>query len=125
MAAAKALKKVWEPLQVRQVKFKNRIVKTPQDMNFADFADGTITQDYVDFYGSLARGGVGAIIVEQSIVDPEGYREGSIAVFDDRFIPGMTRLAAAAHQYDCPIIMQLNHLGPNAFFPPNGKHLGL
>jgi 2,4-dienoyl-CoA reductase-like NADH-dependent reductase (Old Yellow Enzyme family) len=93
MAGARALKKVLEPMQIRGVKFRNRIVKTPQDMNFADFEDGTITQNYIDFYGALARGGVGGIIVEQSLVDSEGYREGSIAVFDDRFIPGMTKLA--------------------------------
>jgi len=122
MAGAPGLKKVFQPMQIKNVKFKNRIVKTPQDMNFADFEDGTITQNYIDFYGALARGGVGGIIVEQSIVDPEGYREGTIAVYDDRFLPGMTRLAAAAHEYDCPIILQINHLGPNAFFPPNGKH---
>jgi 2,4-dienoyl-CoA reductase (NADPH2) len=122
MTGARALKKVLEPMQIRGVKFRNRIVKTPQDMNFADFEDGTITQNYIDFYGALARGGVGGIIVEQSLVDSEGYREGSIAVFDDRFIPGMTKLAAAVHAYGCPVIMQINHLGPNAFFPPNGKH---
>ncbi len=122
MAGMPALKMVFEPMQIRGVKFRNRIVKSPQDMNFADFEDGTITQNYIDFYGALARGGVGGIIVEQSIVDPEGYREGTIAVFDDRFIPGMTRLAAAVHEHGCPVIMQINHLGPNAFFPPNGKH---
>lgn len=122
MASAPGLKRVFEPMQIKNVKFKNRIVKTPQDMNFADFEDGTITQNYIDFYGALARGGVGGIIVEQSIVDPEGYREGSIAVFDDKALPGMTKLAEAAHEYDCPIILQINHLGPNAFFPPNGKH---
>jgi 2,4-dienoyl-CoA reductase (NADPH2) len=124
MAKAPGPKRLFTPMQVRNVTFRNRIVKTPQDMNFADFEDGTITQNYLDFYGELARGGVGAIIVEQSIVDPEGYREGTIAVFDDRFIPGMAKLADAVHQHGCPVIMQLNHLGPNAFFPPNGKHPG-
>ncbi|MFH0914875.1 MAG: NAD(P)/FAD-dependent oxidoreductase [bacterium] len=122
MASSPGLTRVFQPMQIRNVTFKNRIVKTPQDMNFADFEDGAITQDYLDFYGGLARGGVGGIIVEQSIVDPEGHREGTIAVFDDKFIPGMARLAQAAHDHDCPIILQINHLGPNAFFPPNGKH---
>ncbi|MFH1833808.1 MAG: NADH:flavin oxidoreductase, partial [bacterium] len=122
MASASGLNSIFRPMQIKSVEFKNRIVKTPQDMNFADFEDGTITQNSVDFYGALARGGVGGIIVEQSIVDPEGYREGTIAVFDDRFIPGLARLTEAVHEHDCPIVMQINHLGPNAFFPPNGKH---
>ena len=123
MAGAAGLKHVFEPMKIRQTVFKNRFVKTPQDMNFADFGDGTATQDSVDFYGALARGGVGGIIVEQTIVDPDGWREGTLAVFDDKHIPGLAKIAAAAHEYDCPIVLQLNHLGPNAFFPPNGKHL--
>jgi 2,4-dienoyl-CoA reductase-like NADH-dependent reductase (Old Yellow Enzyme family)/thioredoxin reductase len=124
MAGVPDLKKVFEPMQIRGKQFRNRIVKTPQDMNFADFEDGTITQNYIDFYGALAAGGVGGIIVEQSIVDAEGWREGTIGVFDDGCIPGLTRLAGAVHEHGCPIILQINHLGPNAFFPPNGKHPG-
>ena len=116
------LKNVFEPMTIRGKQFRNRIVKTPQDMNFADFQDGTITRDYIDFYGTLAAGGVGGVIVEQSIVDAEGWREGTIGVFDDGCIPGLTRLAEAVHKSGCPIILQINHLGPNAFFPPNGKH---
>ncbi len=117
-----ALRRVFEPMEIRSKRFRNRIVKTPQDMNFADFEDGTITQNSIDFYGSLAAGGVGGIIVEQSIVDREGWREGTIGVFDDGCIPGLTRLAQVVHERGCPIILQINHLGPNAFFPPNGKH---
>ena len=125
MAGGPSLKMVFQPMQIKNVKFKNRIVKTPQDMNFADFEDGTITQNYIDFYGALARGGVGGIIVEQSIVDPEGYREGTIAVFDDKFLPGMTKLAEAVHRYDCPIILQINHLGPERVLPSERKAPGL
>ena len=124
MTKASGRKRLSAPMQIRNATFRNRIVKSPQDMNFADFEDGTITQNYIDFYGELARGGVGGIIIEQSIVDEEGYREGTVAVFDDRFIPGMVRLTKAVHEHGCPVIMQLNHLGPNAFFPPNGKHPG-
>ncbi len=123
MADVKGFEKLFEPMQIRGVKFRNRLVKTPQDMNFADFTDGTVTQDSVDFYGALAKGGVGGIIVEQTIVDEEGYREGSLAIFHDRFIPGLARIADAAHKHGCPIILQINHLGPNAYFPPNGQHL--
>ena len=122
MSEARTLKRVFEPLQIRHATFRNRMVKSPQDMNLADFADGSITQDLIDFYGALARGGVGGIIVEQSIVDAAGHRDGTIAVFDDKFLPGLTSLAAAAHAHGCPIVMQINHLGPFAFFPPNGRH---
>jgi 2,4-dienoyl-CoA reductase (NADPH2) len=123
MMSGSGLKRVFEPMEIRGRRFRNRIVKTPQDMNFADFEDGTVTQNSIDFYGALAAGGVGGIIVEQSIVDADGWREGTLGVFDDRHIPGLGRLADAAHQNGCPIVLQINHLGPNAFFPPNGRHL--
>jgi 2,4-dienoyl-CoA reductase-like NADH-dependent reductase (Old Yellow Enzyme family) len=90
------------------LRFRQRIVKTPQDMNLADLEDGTITRNSIDFYGSLAAGGVRGIIVEQSIVDREGWREGTIGAFDDGCIPGLSRLAQAVHEHGCPIILQIN-----------------
>jgi NADPH2 dehydrogenase len=96
-------KRVYEPWQIKNVKFRNRMLKTPQDMNMADFKDGSITQDLLDFYGALARGGIGGIITEQCMVDaPLGSRDGCINVHDDSMLPGMTALAEAAHKYGCP-----------------------
>jgi 2,4-dienoyl-CoA reductase (NADPH2) len=116
--------RVYEPWQIKNVKFKNRMLKTPQDMNMADFKDGSITQELVDFYESIARGGIGGIITEQCMVDaPQGSRDGCVNVHEDSMLPGMTALAEAAHRRGCPIIMQINHLGPNAMFPPYPGHL--
>jgi 2,4-dienoyl-CoA reductase-like NADH-dependent reductase (Old Yellow Enzyme family) len=117
-------KRVYEPWQIKNVKFKNRMLKTPQDMNMADFGDGSITPELVAFYRGIARGGIGGIITEQCMVDaPQGSRDGCVNVHDDSMLPGMEALAEAAHEYDCPIIMQINHLGPNAMFPPYPGHL--
>jgi 2,4-dienoyl-CoA reductase (NADPH2) len=117
-------KRVYEPWQIKNVKFKNRMLKTPQDMNMADFRDGSITQQLVDFYESIAKGGIGGIITEQCMVDaPQGSRDGCVNVHDDSMIPGMAAMAAAAHKHGCPIIMQINHLGGNAMFPPYPGHV--
>ena len=59
-------KRVYEPWQIKNVKFKNRMLKTPQDMNMADFKDGSITQELVAFYEALARGGIGGIITSSA-----------------------------------------------------------
>ena len=112
-------KRVFEPWQIKNVKFKSRMLKTPQDMNMADFKDGSITQELVDFYEAIARGGIGGIITEQCMVEARyGSRRGCVNVHDDSMLPGMIAVAEAAHKYDCPIIMQINHLGGNAEFPP-------
>ena len=123
MTGTQKYKKAFEPWQIKNVKFKNRMLKTPQDMNMADFKDGSITQQLLDFYESIAKGGIGGIITEQCMVDaPQGSRDGCVNVHDDSMLPGMTALAAVAHKYDCPIIMQINHLGANAMFPPYPGH---
>jgi 2,4-dienoyl-CoA reductase (NADPH2) len=117
-------KRVYEPWQIKNVTFKNRMLKTPQDMNMADFKDGSITQQLLDFYESIAKGGIGGIITEQCMVDaPQGSRDGCVNVHDDSMLPGMKALAEVAHKYDCPIIMQINHLGGNAMFPPYPGHV--
>ena len=124
MSGAHTYKRVFEPWQIKNVKFKNRMLKTPQDMNMADFKDGSITQELLDFYEAIARGGIGGIITEQCMVDfPQGGRDGCVNVHDDSMLPGMTALAGVVHKYDCPIIMQINHLGGNAMFPPYPGHL--
>ena len=125
MARTPQYKRVYEPWQIKNVKFKNRMLKTPQDMNMADFVDGSITQELLDFYEAIARGGMGGIIVEQSAVEvPLGTRDGMINIAEDAMLPGLTKLAEVAHKYDCPIILQMNHLGPNAQFPPRPRHAG-
>jgi 2,4-dienoyl-CoA reductase (NADPH2) len=117
-------KRVYEPWQIKNVKFKNHMLKTPQDMNMSDFKDGSVTQDLIDFYGAIARGGLGGIITEQiCFPDPQGTRDGTISIASDAMIPGLSAIAEAAHKYDCPIIMQINHLGPNAQFPPYPGHI--
>jgi 2,4-dienoyl-CoA reductase (NADPH2) len=117
-------KRVFQPWQIKNVGFKNHMLKTPQDMNMADFKDGSITQQLLDFYESIAKGGIGGIITEQCMVDaPQGSRDGCVNVHDDSMLPGMIALAEVVHKYDCPIIMQINHLGGNAMFPPYPGHV--
>ncbi|MFH1651987.1 MAG: FAD-dependent oxidoreductase [Chloroflexota bacterium] len=105
-------RKLLEPLQINSILFRNRMVKTPQDMAYAE-KDGRITQKNLDFYESIALGGIGAIILEHSFIDSgAGSRPFMISVADDSMLPGLTKLAEVIHRYGCPVIQQLNHLGP-------------
>ncbi len=117
-------KRVFEPWQIKGVRFKNRMLKTPQDMKWAG-KDGCVSQDHLDYYEALARGGVGGIITDMTgIADPQGTVPGSISAASDAMLPGLTALAAAAHKHDCPIILQLVHCGANAQFPPRPGNEG-
>ena len=117
-------KRVFEPWQIKGVRFKNRMLKTPQDMKWAG-KDGRVSQDHLDYYEALARGGIGGIITDMTgIADPQGTVPGSISAASDAMLPGLTALAAAAHKHDCPIILQLVHCGANAQFPPRPGNEG-
>jgi 2,4-dienoyl-CoA reductase (NADPH2) len=112
MSNKTAFKKLLQPLQIKQVRFRNRLVKTPTDLGFAN-PDGTVSQRTLNFYEALARGGVGAIIGEHAYVDSRlSFRDLMISVADDKVIPGLTKLTEVVHKHGCPIIQQINHLGP-------------
>ena len=66
------------------------------------------------FYESIARGGVGLLIVESPTIDypvgarwPQRYR-----IDDDKYIPGLAELVQVIHKHGCPTFMQMNHDGP-------------
>ncbi len=108
----KLFKNLFEPLQIKHVKFRNRLVKPAQRLCYAD-SDGMVGQRNLDFYETIARGGVGAIIVEHAYVDfPLGKKDTQISIADDRFIPSLAALAEVIHKHGCPVIQQISHAGP-------------
>jgi 2,4-dienoyl-CoA reductase-like NADH-dependent reductase (Old Yellow Enzyme family) len=69
------------------------------DQNSCD--DGAITDLNIAHYEARARGGVGLLILETSAVAwPIGATSlHQPALSDDRFIPGLSRLADAVHHH--------------------------
>ena len=66
------------------------------------------------YYGSIARGGVGLLIVESATIDwPYGRRwRERFRIDDDRYIKGLSELTKIIHGYGCPAFIQLVHEGP-------------
>jgi 2,4-dienoyl-CoA reductase (NADPH2) len=105
---------LFEPLQLNpKITLKNRIIKTAQWFIYPE-ADGSVSDRLVNFYKSIAAGLPGQITVEESICEyPLGAsNQPHIRLDDDRFIPGLSRLAAAIHAYDVPAVVQITHAGP-------------
>ncbi len=115
----------FEPLS-RIIKFgcvtaRNRVVMAPMVTNFAG-PDDEVTDRQVAYYAERARGGAGTIIVEASPIR-RNVRISSrqVGSYDDRQIPGLTRLAQAIKSNGAAAILQLNHGGPKAMPGPGGE----
>lgn len=79
--------------------------------NFADIGGG-VTQAMVNYYTERARGGAGMIILENSGISPNG-RNGAVQLRCDVLsnVPGLGRIADAAHYFGAKAIIQLQHAG--------------
>jgi len=121
--------KLLEPGRIGSVKTRNRIVKTGAGVFMWHESETRMNGAVLAFYESLARGGVGLLIVESPAIDyPSGVRwRERYRIDDDKYIKGLSELTAIIHKYGCPTFMQMNHDGPwqsNPFPDPDPPFKG-
>jgi dimethylglycine catabolism A len=99
------------PGYIGAVEIKNRIIMAPMTTRLAD-ADGFVTDSGIDYYMARVRGGVGLITVEMASPTRAGrHRRRELGIYDDCFLPGLTRLTAAIHAGGAKASIQLGHGG--------------
>jgi 2,4-dienoyl-CoA reductase-like NADH-dependent reductase (Old Yellow Enzyme family) len=99
------------PARIGPVEIKNRIVMPPMTTRTAD-AEGFVTDDSVAYYMARVRGGTGLITVEMASPERCGrHRRHEVGIYDDRFLPGLTRLVAEIHRGGAKASIQLGHGG--------------
>jgi 2,4-dienoyl-CoA reductase (NADPH2) len=108
------LKKLFEPMYIGNIKFKNRLFKPASGSRMMFENDGFVNRKGMAWYEALAKGGVGCVIVESPAIDePLSLKKpGDFRIDDDKYIPGLKELVDVIHKYDCPAILQLYHAGP-------------
>jgi dimethylglycine catabolism A len=99
------------PARIGPVEIKNRIVMPPMTTRTAD-AEGYVTHDSVAYYMARVRGGTGLITVEMASPEKCGrHRRHEVGIYDDRFVPGLTRLVGEIHRGGAKASIQLGHGG--------------
>lgn len=89
---------------------KNRVVIPPMTIQ-SSLEDGSVSRDDL-FYAGLRAGGVGMFISPVANVTDNGKGfEGELSVADDRFIPGLAKLAATMKKGGTKAILQIFHAG--------------
>lgn len=107
--------KLFEPLTIKNVTFKNRIVMAPMCMYESDGEDGRVTDWHRIHYPSRAVGGSGLIMLEATAVQPQGRISArDLGIWEDSHVEGLTELVRLIKISGAKTAIQLAHAGRKA-----------
>jgi 2,4-dienoyl-CoA reductase (NADPH2) len=104
---------IFSPGRIGKLITKNRIKYASTETNF-NTRDGFVTDQEVAYMEAQARGGAGIVTTQGAYTDPKGEGKGYVGmmgIWDDRYIPGLKRIAEVIHKYDALACLQLMHCG--------------
>jgi 2,4-dienoyl-CoA reductase-like NADH-dependent reductase (Old Yellow Enzyme family)/thioredoxin reductase len=103
---------LFQPFKFRTFDVRNRIVMPPMAI-YIPGSEGFVKQRLIDYYEARARGGVGYIIVNATIISaPSGSSHpNQTSIVDDKYIPGFRKLVDVIHSYGVKTSLQFHHAG--------------
>jgi 2,4-dienoyl-CoA reductase-like NADH-dependent reductase (Old Yellow Enzyme family) len=103
---------LFEPLSFERGKaMANRFMLAPLT-NMQSHADGVLSDEEFHWLTMRAKGGFGATMTCAAHVEARGQGfAGQLGIFDDKHVPGLTRLADAINRAGSVSIVQLHHAG--------------
>ena len=102
---------LFTPMSIGGVELRNRIVMPSMTTRLAD-REGHVTDASVAYFKARAAGGTGLITVEMASPERAGrHRARELGIYDDRFLPGLTRLVGEIHACGAKASIQLGHAG--------------
>ena len=105
------------PGKIGSLALANRLIRTATSETMAT-EQGEVTNELINFYGALARGGAGLLITGHAYVEEVGQCSArQIGIYSDTLVPGLARLTAAVHQNGGRIFCELSHAGSQSVMP--------
>lgn len=105
------LKKLFEPLTVKNLVIPNRATVSAMVANFCN-EDGTATERYIAYHEAKAKGGWGLIFTEDYAVSPYGKGFSNVAgLWCDEQIESHSELPKRVHKHGSKIMAQIYHAG--------------
>lgn len=106
------MSKVFEPIKVKNVAIRNRIVVPPMVCFGYSDAKGEVSEAHIEHYETLAKGGAGLIIVEATCVAEDGRLSmDQLGLWNDNQVSEMSRLVTRCHRHGAKVLIQLHHAG--------------
>lgn len=116
-------KTLFDKTSIDEMQLKNRFIRA----SVGDHTlGGKVTDEVIDRYVTLAKGGVGTILTGYTLVDKSEKKMNILSMYGDTFIEGCKRLTEAVHQNGSNILMQLVYVGSGFYSSsaPNSDILG-
>lgn len=104
---------IFSPVKIGNVWAKNRIKYASTETNY-NYNDGFVSEKELAYIDAHARGGSGIVTTQGAYTDPRGEGQGyagMMGIWDDKYIPGLKRMADIIHQNDARACLQLMHCG--------------
>lgn len=104
---------VFQKGTIGKLESKNRIKYAATETNFP-FGDGYVSEREIAYMEAQARGGAGIITTQGAYPDEKGEGKGfkgMMAIYDDRFIPGLARIADVIRANNALSCIQILHCG--------------
>ena len=118
---ASTYKHVFDPIRIRGVDFKNRIVLAPPSPNRASH-QGLFTHELVDWMSMFARGGVSTLYIGNASIDITECKDEEFQLSLDNkaaYLP-LTWYVDMAQMYNCHASLEINHNGKDTDFEAVG-----
>jgi len=101
---------LFDPLQIRDITFRNRIAVSPMCEYSSE--DGFANDWHLVHLGSRAIGGAGTVLTEASAVLPEGrISPADLGIWKDEHIENLARIVRFLHKHGAVAGTQLAHAG--------------
>ena len=102
---------LFTPMEINGMQLKNRMVRSATYEHMAT-EDGKVTDQLINFYSKLAKGGVGLIMLGYAYVQENGHCAPSqIGIYSDDHIPGLKNLVDEIHNQEAKVGLQIVHAG--------------
>jgi len=104
---------IFSPIQIGKLWAKNRIKYASTETNY-NYSDGFVSDKELAYIEAHARGGSGIVTTQGAYTDPRGEGQGYVGmmgIWDDKFIPGLKKMADVIHTGDALACLQLMHCG--------------
>jgi len=108
-----------DPLKVKGLTIKNRIVMPPMQTSLAT-VEGAVTDSLVEHYVRRSKA-LGLLIVEHCYVSREGrHSKNQLGIYNDNLVGGLEKLSSRIHATGTPVVIQINHAGRTASIEVTG-----